>query len=453
MIENSGKKRTINNIHKIIDDIENRLNTDIYDINSNYLRNNNNYNDYNMSYPYINRNINIQPQPQLSDVLNESIVRRIVKEEFQTLIVDYQKDMLNQFHMMESKMNKNNIQIKELLLKTDDNKSLNDRNSIYNNKINNNYVLKNEYDYKMNEIDSILQSFQPLIQFLKEKLNDKVIMNNNNDNNINPNANIEANSFINKNDFELEIKKLKDTMDEIIKKYNNINSEMYNIKKNMIELNNDTKNTKIDIEGIKNNLKDVKLKSKPGIDSNSFMKLFSLNVDAIKPLIYNNNCDTIKNSVDLLNNKIKNLEQIINEEKKNNFDNVNNILQTHRNDINQLKEEFKKECNNILQTHRNDINQIKEEFKKECNNILQNHQNDFNQIKENLKEQEDNIEKIKNMINSYEKNKMKGSIINSVNEMPDQNDKYDNDFDSNFNNNKNNNTKKSRYKVESMNDI
>ena len=425
MFENNGKKRTISNIHKIIDNIENRLNTDTYDINSTYLRHSNNYNDYNMNYPYINRNINIQPQPQLSDVLNESIVRRIVKEEFQTLIIDYQKDTLNQFHIMESKINKNNIQIKELLLKTDDNKSLNDRNNIYNNIINNNYVLKNEYDCKMNEIDSILQSFQPLIQFLKEKLNNEVIMNENNDNNMIQNAN----SFINKNDFELEIKKLKDTMDEIIKKYNNINSDMYNIKKNMIELNNDTKNTKIDIEGIKNGLKDVKLKSKPGIDSNSFMKLFSLNVDAIKPLIYNNNCDTIKNSIELLNNKVENLEQIINEEKKNNVYNVNNILQNNRNDVNQLKEEFKK-----------------------VYNILQNHQNDFNQIKENLNEKEDSIEKIKNMINSYEKNKMKGSIINQVNEIPELDDNYDNDYDSKFNN-KNNNTKKYHYNVESQNDI
>ena len=175
-------KRTIQNIHKLIDNIEQKLNKDsydtydTYDINSINLRYSKpNINDYHTNISYEN----FSTQPQISNSLNESIIRRIIREEFNTLIIPHKQEMFNQFNIIESKINKNNIQIKEISLKNED-ISLNYRNSMNNN----DYVLKNEYENKMNEIEDSLSSILPLIRALKEKLDKNMFLNNDNINSL-----------------------------------------------------------------------------------------------------------------------------------------------------------------------------------------------------------------------------------------------------------------------------
>ena len=404
-------KRTIQNIHKLIDNIEQKLNKDsydtydTYDINSINLRYSKpNINDYHTNISYEN----FSTQPQISNSLNESIIRRIIREEFNTLIIPHQQEMFNQFNIIESKINKNNIQIKEISLKNED-ISLNYRNSMNNN----DYILKNEYENKMNEIEDSLSSILPLIRALKEKLDKNMFLNNDN-------INILENKFINKNDFELKIKELKDIMNEETNKYNKVNNDIYKINLNINDLNTKIKNAQIKSEelenninnNVNNNIKDIKSK----LGSDWFMKLYSINVEAINKLIYNINYDDIKNSFYRLEKNIKDLEQKINNEARNNY----GILQRHEKDINQLKVQF--------------------------NKIIQ----DFDQLKGQLNENEN--------IKNQKKKKIKSSVINKVEEINEENNEFDNDINIQINNtnNKNNDNisgiKKSKYKIESLND-
>ena len=209
-------------------------------------------------------------------------------------------------------------------------------------------------------------------------------------------------------------------MNEETNKYNKVNNDIYKINLNINDLNTKIKNAQIKSEelenninnNVNNNIKDIKSK----LGSDWFMKLYSINVEAINKLIYNINYDDIKNSFYRLEKNIKDLEQKINNEARNNY----GILQRHEKDINQLKVQF--------------------------NKIIQ----DFDQLKGQLNENEN--------IKNQKKKKIKSSVINKVEEINEENNEFDNDINIQINNtnNKNNDNisgiKKSKYKIESLND-
>ena len=212
-------------------------------------------------------------------------------------------------------------------------------------------------------------------------------------------------------------------MNEETNKYNKVNNDIYKINLNINDLNTKIKNAQIKSEelenninnNVNNNIKDIKSK----LGSDWFMKLYSINVEAINKLIYNINYDDIKNSFYRLEKNIKDLEQKINNEARNNY----GILQRHEKDINQLKVQFNK---------------------------IQ----DFDQLKRQLNEKLNENENIKNQ----KIKKIKSSVINKVEEINEENNEFDNDINIQINNtnNKNNDNisgiKKSKYKIESLND-
>ena len=167
----------------ILDDLEKRLNRHIPQHqnqaefnnldninpfrNQSNMNNNNNYREY----PFMNNQNNydnISPSMEYK-------IRQIIKDEFNILLLPYQKEMHNEFNIMESKIEKNSLELKNLQTKNLNNlqnfmfNSENEFNLNQPNLMDNNqYVLRFEYDNKMNELTHQITTLNSFTKSLKD---------------------------------------------------------------------------------------------------------------------------------------------------------------------------------------------------------------------------------------------------------------------------------------------
>ena len=77
---------------------------------------------YNNTYKEIqNNSFSNQLQQQLLNTSNDNHIRQLIKEEFTSLIIPYQKDLNTNLNILETKINNNTNKLKELNSKNIDN--------------------------------------------------------------------------------------------------------------------------------------------------------------------------------------------------------------------------------------------------------------------------------------------------------------------------------------------
>ena len=367
MYETIPQKHIINDINGLINSIERRLKTP-QKINHKLL-------GPNLYYPpnklYLNRYIDTNQSGSI-DISNVQYLKKLIRNEFTTLIASYQQDMLNGLNHLESKINKNSIKIKEL-------SSSNNIDNILNigNNNNNEYVLQIEYNKKMSEIDSIFSTVKSLIKIFKD------------------NENKYTRDFINRKEVELKLDEFKNTIKHEINNYQNyIKLRMNNISNTFNDINNTAKLLKkINIEELINKL---------NINSNDLNNV-KYSIDDIRNDIDNN----VKNSIDDIKNDIDN-------NVKNSIDDIrNNIVNNLEKKINDINNHI---TNNDYKIEKNiqDINSLKEELKTLSSTLTKMNQYINNSGAINNINHINNINNINSINNNNNNNNIKGSKINLV---------------------------------------
>ena len=245
----------------ILDDLENRLNRHI----PQYQREpefNNNNNLFNINRSNMNMNNNIE-YPLLNSQNNydnispsmEYKIRQIIKDEFNLLILPYQKEMHNGFNIMESKIEKNsnelkNIQSKNLnnfqnFLSGENDFNLNQPNALDNNQ----YVLRFEYDNKMNELTHQITTLNSFTKSLKDAFD-----------------NIGERKYNKGDDFSQKMNEIQNQFDAILGDMNQFQNNINNINQSLAEMkinNNKLKNE------LQNEIQTLKINSIGNSQNNS----------------------------------------------------------------------------------------------------------------------------------------------------------------------------------------
>ena len=293
IIRNKTKENNINNIISL----ENKLNK--RPISNNRYQSKNNYEHNNQNQPQIfrnnnlitlpNSNINInRSEAEIRESLNNYRLRKLIKEEFTSLIVPYHKYLLNSVTALESQIFKNNFEINQLKTKINNDLFNMENNQSFAN--NNKYILKTEYENKISEIDKQLSSILSFTKSIKE-----IISNNNN--NLSNNM-LDTNNYVNKNEFEFKIKEIQNIINDINKSQNSINLKMNSINKNLTgtKINeNKIKKIKSEIKSIKNDI--ISLNNKLQFNSNNMNKLNLTDINEVKPHMKINDYNPVKNSI------------------------------------------------------------------------------------------------------------------------------------------------------------
>ena len=195
-------------IYSILDSLESRLNR--FTKYSNYGNTyNNNY------YNYVNNN-DIKEQdeignPKINQFHNQNIenndIKKIISNEFNSLILDYQRDLNTNINSLESKINILNSRLNEI---SKNKNIINDQKQLYFN--GEDYVSKEEYDSKIIEldhklamIDSVIIPLKAIIEKQNENNEDFITNKKNNLNNENEENKIEKNILNELNDFKKEV--------------------------------------------------------------------------------------------------------------------------------------------------------------------------------------------------------------------------------------------------------
>ena len=279
----------------ILDDLENRLNRHIpqhqnqaefnnFD-NINPFRNQSNMNNNNYrDYPFMNNQNNydnISPSMEYK-------IRQMIKDEFNILILSYQKEMHNEFNIMESKIEKNSLELKNLQTKNLNNlqnfmfNSENEFNLNQPNLMDNNqYVLRFEYDNKINELTHQITTLNSLTKSIKDAY-DKI-----DDNKYNKGDDFSQKMIDIQNQFDTVLGEMNQFQNNI----NNFNQSLLEIKLNNNNLKNELKN---EIQTLKNNKNNEKhFDDNIEIDINNlknefdlFTKQFDMNfINSLKTIV------------------------------------------------------------------------------------------------------------------------------------------------------------------------
>ena len=271
-------KSTTKEIYNIIENLEYKLNNRVrYSSRDNSNRPRpfmNNYMDYNIPNQInqnqlnnkFNRNVSQPPELQMQSPLNEYYIRKIIKDEFSSLIIPYQQDLHSNLNILESKINNNTNQIKELNSKNLDNiNNIINRggmgNFVYGNNQpsfdNNQYVLRVEYENKITELEHQLSLINTFSKSLKETVEANMIENTKNINEnlkkfssdqlINNNQN---NNYLDKKDFDEKIKEYEEQFDRIY-------SEMNQFQTTLNKLSNESKVNENKINNINEEIKKI----------------------------------------------------------------------------------------------------------------------------------------------------------------------------------------------------
>jgi chromosome segregation ATPase len=401
-MEEQKEMSTKNKINNLINSIQNKLNKRVGNFQVNQRRNidintfqsfgppgmpqdstnqknykNNNYKSNHHSNPTYNNYINNPDLPQVNEPItfnegykpiNEYFLRNIIKEEFNSLILPYQKDNLCNSNLMESKLNE--IEKKfQIIINAQNMGELNDNAKIISaylcSNLSNDNLNKNIEKFKM-EYDNLLDGLQKKIDSLNNQLNTQKINYDSNisniykkidfiDKKISENEHKEIKIYVEKNIFDEEIKKVKENQTKILDDNEN----------NIINLNNDFENNKKDL----------------------------------------------KKQIDNLNNTLNQYISDINNN-ANKFNNINNNLNSLRTDFGKITEDVNQIKYQITPDLINKINSI------DLNSLKQQiSPNEFKTLKDNMNILETNLNSIKTMAeNNDRSNYDLKKLINSVEE-------------------------------------
>ena len=393
--------QTTRKIYNIIDDLEQRLSNRnksrkkyVGLDNENYSNYPNEYSDRNNSYyqrPQLNAISNndayyqplntnqsqIIPQNLIVNQSTDLDIRKIIKEEFSTLIIPYQTDLNNNINMLQVKINN---------ILNDYQNENNKLRSIPNiNKVDNQILeIKNilsEYNNKIKELeDQIASNLNNLnirnnsIQAFDDKLNNEI-------------------KNINQNIQELKMKN-QDYNNRFNNFINNYDNEMTTIKQNY------------------NKLLTNEIKLNDTIDKNSFLQK---NFDALKE--ENNN---FKNSINLsLSEKNQKLNDL--ENKQNNLNNKINDLENNQKNLNNKINDFESK-NKKFNEEMNNMNNNLINMTTSINNLKDKTFNFYNNDNNNTNNNDSQINELKNKIDKLNINDLLKIDINKINSI---NDKYE----------------------------
>ena len=399
----SPNNNTTKQIYNIIDDLQNKL------ANRNkqkiiHLPKNRNYSNYNLDMtensnayyqrPQINSyRINEPYQGQMdtnqSQVIpqnltfNQSVdmnnIRKMIKEEFNSLIVPIQNDL------------NNNINNMSLLQNKVDNVS----NDLENEKVTLRNKPKNNInkDSLINEIKNMLNDYVPYTDYNKKimELSGKISA-------INNDLNLKSNSIKNvedklnneTNDINQKIKTINDNFNDKLNKYiNNNNSEILSLKES---------NSKLLLNEIK--LNDI-------INKNDFLqKNFDMCKDEMTN--YKKQMNLSLSSLTEKNQKINDLENKINT-----FNDLNNKINAFENIQKKLIEEMSQISNNFKNIE-SSVNNLEGNINK--NNMNNNIKNDINNLNENQNKEIKDIKETLNKLNLNELQKIDVNKFNLINQ-------------------------------------
>ena len=367
-----GTKEVLN----LLEDLEKKLNKH----KPFYPSENDNYNFSNNQFNYnlVNSNNYSEMGNQYNlDKITPSMefnIRKLIKEEFNTLILPYQEEMHSGLNIMDSKIDKNSNEIKDLKLK-----NLNNLNNIIANDNlgfsfnqpkqydNNQYVLRVEYENKINELEIQISTLNTYSKTLKEAFDNKVVGTDN---------------YLGKDEFGLKMNEIQNQFDSII-------SDIKQIKNNMNNFNQSLNEIKINNNKIKNDL---------------LIEIQNIKND------FANKMDNMNNNFNSINGIIKNQSNNndLNEQILNVTSNLNNLKNEFNVFTKQLDINFINSLKTIVNQHVSiaELNVVK--------NTISGCENNINQILNKNKNYDTNISNIQNNITSLE-NKISNINLNNIN--------------------------------------
>ena len=317
-----------------------------------------------------------------SDIITPSMefkIRNIIRDEFNSLILPYQQELHEGMNIIDSKIDKNTNEIKDLKLKSVNNFLSNNNSGLNfgqpNPFDNSQYVLRVEYENKIKELEVQISTLNSYSKTLKEAIDNK--SNENND-------------YLSRDEYGQKLK-------EIQNQFNSISGEINQIKNNMINYNQSLNEIKIDSNKQKNDL---------------LAELENIKND-------------FSEKVQDMNNNLNNTNGII--QSQNNANEVNGKIQNVSNGLNNLKNEFdvftKQLDMNFMASLKTIVNQhvTIAEFNVEKNriSIIENNINEIlNKNKNydiNINSIQNNLNKLENKINNINMNNKSDSEIKEFN--------------------------------------
>ena len=342
------------NKHKPYNPLEdtNNGNQPLFSTQTNMNINTNNYSGYSLN----NQNSIDKISPSM-----EFNIRNLIRDEFTSLILPYQQELHNGLNIIDSKIDKNSNEIKDLKLKNINNIqnlistgeagfNFNPPNPLDNNQ----FVLRVEYDNKIKELEFQISAINTYSQTLKEAF----------DNNLKG-----GNSYLGRDDFGQKIKEIQNRFDSIFGDINQFKNNISNINQSLGEIKLNSNRNKNDL-----------LNEIQNIKSDFSQKILSMN---------NNLSDVNRNNQGPTNNT-----------------DVNGKIQKVNLELNNLKNEF-----NVL-TDQLDMN-----FMSSLKTIVNQHITfaEFNVVKKKISDFEENINNIINKNKTYDMNI--NNIQNNINNL------------------------------------
>ena len=342
------------NKHKPYNPLEdtNNGNQPLFSTQTNMNINTNNYSGYSLN----NQNNIDKISPSM-----EFNIRNLIRDEFTSLILPYQQELHNGLNIIDSKIDKNSNEIKDLKLKNINNIqnlistgeagfNFNPPNPLDNNQ----FVLRVEYDNKIKELEFQISAINTYSQTLKEAF----------DNNLKG-----GNSYLGRDDFGQKIKEIQNRFDSIFGDINQFKNNISNINQSLGEIKLNSNRNKNDL-----------LNEIQNIKSDFSQKILSMN---------NNLSDVNRNNQGPTNNT-----------------DVNGKIQKVNLELNNLKNEF-----NVL-TDQLDMN-----FMSSLKTIVNQHITfaEFNVVKKKISDFEENINNIINKNKTYDMNI--NNIQNNINNL------------------------------------
>ena len=425
----SSSRKTNKEIIQLLDNLENKLNRHRPQYqgeneNNNYNNRNelygekvniaNNINNY-MEYPFINNQNNID---KISPSM-EFDIRKIIKDEFNSLILPYQQEMHNQFNIFDSKIDKHSNEINDLkskkfnslqnfMLSGDNDFNLNQQNALDNNK----YVLKFEYENKIKELTHQITNLNNFSRSLKEAFD-----------------NLGDNKYIRKDDFGQKMNEIQSQFDTIFGEINQFHNNENNMNQSLGELkinNNKIKNELLkEIQSLKNdvvgNVNVIK-----GINQNN-AKDYDEDIESVRK-----NINELKNEFDILTkqldmNFMNSLKTIVNQHVTiAEFNIVKNQVLDYKNQIIEIR--------NKNNNHENNINNIQNKInslENNINNFEHKNESEIIELKSNSNKNslEENQLKLLNSLKELNINQLKSFDFNCINEFKDNINQINSDIE------------------------
>ena len=351
---------------------------------------------------------------------NEYFIRKIVKEEFATLILPYQHDLFNNINQLENQiydvkvtanLNKNST----LINKKDD-----DLKKFFENINFNDFVMKAEYDNKITELTRQISFLNLSLNNLssnqnqkEDNLDNKISTNKINLNDKNDNENIEDGEFkIMINNLESRILNLQNNFQEQIDNLAKEISKYINDSK-IIFINNEFNKLKDEFTKIKDDLINLKYQFKQ-YEQIPISKINNLDYEELKKIpYYVKDLEYIKKRMNTYNNQINQSEiQSLSEKGLN-----NSLAEKMIKDTKDLSERLDIIEQKILNNNNNENNDIKID-NNNLYNLDNNLKNKINSIDSKILEIDKKINQIQSPLNN--ENNLENNNLIQIKELTSQ---------------------------------